>query len=116
MFLRQATGMYLRPSCKPFSEADSIRQRALRPRLNLVPLGTNHLSLFTESLPSARRSHDNSGPSPIRITVAQAKRPLDPSSPVLQVRGLCKKYGALAAVDGVSFEVRSNEIVGLLGP
>jgi ABC-2 type transport system ATP-binding protein len=35
---------------------------------------------------------------------------------VLQVQGLCKKYGALAAVDGLSFEVRSNEIVGLLGP
>src|SRR5581483_8834220 len=28
----------------------------------------------------------------------------------------CKSYGAVAAVDRISFEVRPNEIVGLLGP
>jgi ABC-2 type transport system ATP-binding protein len=32
------------------------------------------------------------------------------------VRDLCKSYGALLAVDHVSFDVRSKEIVGLLGP
>jgi ABC-2 type transport system ATP-binding protein len=36
--------------------------------------------------------------------------------PVLSVRGLCKAYGPLKAVDGVSFEVRPGEIVGLVGP
>ncbi len=36
--------------------------------------------------------------------------------PVLQVSSLRKVYGAMAAVDGVSFEVRAGEIVGLLGP
>jgi ABC-2 type transport system ATP-binding protein len=34
----------------------------------------------------------------------------------LRVDSLCKKYGAVAAVDGVSFFVRPGEIVGLLGP
>jgi ABC-2 type transport system ATP-binding protein len=38
------------------------------------------------------------------------------SAPVLAVTGLCKTYGALAAVDGVSLEVRPGEIVGLVGP
>ncbi len=38
------------------------------------------------------------------------------SSKVLSVRGLRKDYGATVAVDGVSFEVNRNEIVGLLGP
>jgi ABC-2 type transport system ATP-binding protein len=35
---------------------------------------------------------------------------------VLSVRELRKQYGHTIAVDGVSFEVNRNEIVGLLGP
>ena len=35
---------------------------------------------------------------------------------VLSIQDLCKSYGAVAAVDRISFEVRPNEIVGLLGP
>jgi ABC-2 type transport system ATP-binding protein len=35
---------------------------------------------------------------------------------VLSVRELRKQYGKTIAVDGISFEVNRNEIVGLLGP
>jgi ABC-2 type transport system ATP-binding protein len=35
---------------------------------------------------------------------------------VLSVRELRKQYGKMVAVDGISFEVNRNEIVGLLGP
>jgi ABC-2 type transport system ATP-binding protein len=35
---------------------------------------------------------------------------------VLSVRELRKHYGSTVAVDGISFEVSRNEIVGLLGP
>ena len=35
---------------------------------------------------------------------------------VLAVEGLCKRYGDTVAVDGITFRVAPNEIVGLLGP
>ena len=35
---------------------------------------------------------------------------------LLAVDRLCKSYGATSAVDGVSFSVGHNEIVGLVGP
>ncbi len=38
------------------------------------------------------------------------------ASPVLSVRDLSKTFGAIKAVDGVSFDVRQGEILGLIGP
>jgi branched-chain amino acid transport system ATP-binding protein len=38
------------------------------------------------------------------------------SAPVLQVTDLRKSFGGITAVDGVSFEVREGEILGIIGP
>jgi ABC-2 type transport system ATP-binding protein len=38
------------------------------------------------------------------------------SDAVIEARGLTKRYGAVTAVDHVSFEVASGEIFGMLGP
>lgn len=38
------------------------------------------------------------------------------SRTVLEVRGLSRRYGALVAVDGLSFQAREGEILGLVGP
>jgi branched-chain amino acid transport system ATP-binding protein len=38
------------------------------------------------------------------------------TAPVLHVDGLCKSYGAIRAVDGVSFSVMPGEIFGVIGP
>ncbi len=35
---------------------------------------------------------------------------------VLEVSNLCKTFGGITAVDGVSFEVRDGEILGIIGP
>jgi branched-chain amino acid transport system ATP-binding protein len=37
-------------------------------------------------------------------------------SAVLEVAGLSKRFGGITAVDGVSFEVREGEILGIIGP
>jgi branched-chain amino acid transport system ATP-binding protein len=37
-------------------------------------------------------------------------------NPVLDVRGLEKRFGGIVAVAGVSFEVRAGEILGIIGP
>jgi iron(III) transport system ATP-binding protein len=46
----------------------------------------------------------------------EADGPQRASAPVVAVRGLCKSYGALRAVDGVDLVVRAGEVLALLGP
>ncbi len=38
------------------------------------------------------------------------------SSPILEARGLVKRYGAVQAVNGVSFSIGPGELLGILGP
>jgi ABC-2 type transport system ATP-binding protein len=38
------------------------------------------------------------------------------SAPVIEARGLVKRYGAVTAVDGIDLTIRPGEIFGLLGP
>ena len=35
---------------------------------------------------------------------------------IIEVKELCKTYGSLRAVDGVSFSIKSGEVFGILGP
>jgi branched-chain amino acid transport system ATP-binding protein len=37
-------------------------------------------------------------------------------TPVLEVAHIRKRFGGITAVDGVSFEVREGEILGIIGP
>lgn len=55
-----------------------------------------------------------------RVDTAQDLDPAEPTDTthdaVVRVRGLCKRYGSHAAVDGVSFDIRRGETFALLGP
>jgi branched-chain amino acid transport system permease protein len=77
--------------------------------LNVAPRGL--WPLLDRWLP-ARRRHE--------IPTSMAKLPVRTQpvagSVVLQVRGLGKNFGGLAAVSGVDFDLRAREILGLIGP
>ena len=41
---------------------------------------------------------------------------MSPDAPILTVANLVKRFGNLAALDGVSFDLRPGEVLGLVGP
>lgn len=41
---------------------------------------------------------------------------MTPGEPILFVRNVTKRFGGLVAVDGVSFDVREHEVMGIIGP
>ena len=54
---------------------------------------------------------------PVQVApLARRARPIAPGQPVLTIQGATKRFGALAAVNDVSFEVKAGEVLGLIGP
>ena len=41
---------------------------------------------------------------------------IEPGEPIIEIQGLVKRYGDLAAVDGIDLTVAAGEIFGILGP
>jgi len=48
--------------------------------------------------------------------LARRARPIVSGQSVLTIQGATKRFGALAAVNDVSFEVKTGEVLGLIGP
>ncbi|MFT3820158.1 MAG: branched-chain amino acid ABC transporter ATP-binding protein/permease [Rubrivivax sp.] len=71
---------------------------------------------FVERWWQTRRKPDAAA-APVEDAPPLPKRSLPAAGqPVLRVQGAVKRFGGLAAVDDVSFEVAAGEIVGLIGP
>src|SRR5579859_2368540 len=49
-------------------------------------------------------------------SVSTGKAPGDPAAPAVELRGLVKRYGQIAAVDGLSLTAARGEVTGILGP
>ena len=56
------------------------------------------------------------GDSNSRAATSAADVEARPSSPVVSVRGLTKRYGDVVAVDGLTFTLEAGTITGFLGP
>lgn len=67
-------------------------------------------------IPGRRRSRPAATPEADQPTPAPAASARTDRAPVLVVDGVGVRYGAVAAVADVGFEVRHGEIVGLIGP
>lgn len=56
------------------------------------------------------------GPAPGEAGLPAVSTPVPEGEPILEVRGLTKRYGGVVAVDDVSFTVPAGRIMGLIGP
>ncbi|WP_245177421.1 ABC transporter ATP-binding protein [Geodermatophilus sp. DF01_2] len=54
-------------------------------------------------------------PTPRELGAVPGREPLDPDA-AISIRGLVKRYGDRAAVDGLDLDIRRGEIFALLGP
>ncbi len=70
---------------------------------------------------NGRAPQNGAGPVATPVAGAARRRPQGPAMsapqvPLLEVTGLTRHFGGLAALDGVSFTVGRGEVVGLIGP
>ena len=84
-----------------------------------VMFSPNGIVGVAERLRGLRRRADVAGDAPPAAVVAApaaARGPAAAMETLLEVRGLTRRFGALAAVDGASFQVRRGELRSIIGP
>src|SRR6202521_4952364 len=74
---------------------------------------------FRRRRPASQAVATSSAPAPLAaapIAAAKPPRPQGSDDVVLEIRNLSRSFGGLKAVQNVSFKLRRNEILGIIGP
>lgn len=90
-------------------DADRIAKMANLGAAHLVPAAPRFEDAFVDMLgggPSGRSA----------LAEAQAPRPAGDGRPVIEARGLTKRFGDFTAADRITFDIPRGQIFGLLGP
>ena len=69
-----------------------------------------------EQRDGAKRARRREAREPVTGTVSEAPPAAPPQPPAISARGLCKRFGAITAVDDFTFDVRAGSVVGFVGP
>jgi branched-chain amino acid transport system permease protein len=96
----------LREGWTPLRLASRLRKRGPPPRAE-APVDTAP----PRKLPLIRGGADGFSGHAEASTVAQSN-----GNPILQARGLKKRFGGIQAADGLNLELRCGEVTGLVGP
>ncbi|MBS1166367.1 MAG: multidrug transporter ATP-binding protein [Proteobacteria bacterium] len=90
-------------------DVDSVAKTAGTDASHLVPATPRFEDAFVDMLgggPSGRSA----------LAEAQAPRAIDDGWPVIEARGLTKRFGDFTAADHITFDIPRGQIFGLLGP
>ena len=106
------------PSGRGAEYSSSVPEAAQGQPVQEVQLQESLVSGVVQEQPASVQAEQEPFPS---VQVGQ-EQPMQEQSvaayphPIAEFRGLTKKYGSLVALNGVSFQIGSGRIVGLLGP
>jgi ABC-2 type transport system ATP-binding protein len=97
------------------SSADAVANvSAAVPRTSLTPVPPRFEDGFMALL-QTRKVDGNPVSKSAQPPTGRRQEPYDPQKPVIEVHELKRRFGAFYAVKGISFQVFSGEIFGLLG-
>src|SRR5262249_52464533 len=74
------------------------------------------LHIWRECLRTARPYHETDRPTRLRLTYDPEPRESPPTTPLLSVTGITKRFGGVEALNGCTLSVREGSITGLIGP
>lgn len=102
-------GEAIRLVLKDGAAGDELVARTGNGSARLLPASPRFEDAFVDILGGGPGGHS-------ALAKAQAIRPLGDGKPVIEARGLTKRFGDFTAADRISFDIPRGQIFGLLGP
>ncbi len=118
-----AAEMAARPAAKAATTPASAPAAASKAKTAAMPVAAAKAPRAVKSAtkraakakPSAKSAAAVSAPVAAAVAVAPAVTPAETRTPILQARGLTKKYGQVIALNQADFDLYSGEILGVIG-